>query len=112
MRHFLFAFCRLLISVSDSIEVGEILGHWLGYAAWDFFSSHFVFLPLPPSPLASMLSFSPRCGCLFVLKLDLVVIRKWCKAAGLSYDFGPLLKCQSLDLHSELSRAAVEWKGG
>lgn len=52
MRHFLFAFCWLLISVSDSIEVGEILGHWLGFALWDIFSlslSHFVFSPVPLS---------------------------------------------------------------
>lgn len=52
MRHFLFAFCWLLISVSDSIEVGEILGHWLGFVLWGYFFfslSHFVFFPVPLS---------------------------------------------------------------
>lgn len=57
MRHFLFAFCRLLISVSDSTEVGEILGHWLGYASWDFFSLTLSFSPclspLLPASLSS-----------------------------------------------------------
>lgn len=64
MRHFLFAFCWLLISVSDSIEVGEILGHWLGFALWDIFFSLSLCLfsctpllfSLPPSLLASRVS--------------------------------------------------------
>lgn len=67
---------------------------------------------LPPSPLVSTLPFSPRRGCLFVLTLDLVVIRKWHKAAGHNHAFGSLLKCRSLDPRPEFCRTAVEWKGG
>lgn len=58
MRHFLFAFCWLLISVSDSADVGEILGHWVGCAA--FFFSHFVFFPVP---ISSSFPASPSASC-------------------------------------------------
>jgi hypothetical protein len=81
MRHFLFAFCRLLISVSDSVEVGEILGHWLGYAAWDFFPS-------------LTLSFSPCLSPLLPASLSssfhtLILSQAWlpvCLEVGLSSD--------------------------
>lgn len=63
MRHFLFAFCWLLISVSDSADVEEILGHWVGCAAFFFSlclspSPHSLLSPLPPFLLAASLFLS------------------------------------------------------
>lgn len=60
MRHFLFAFCWLLISVSDSADEGEILDHWAGCAVISFFSLRLS----PPGPAASSLSpASPSTSC-------------------------------------------------
>lgn len=66
MRHFLFAFCWLLISVSDSADVGEILGHWAGCAVLFFLTLSVSQSAVPPlsaaSPLRAPVSFPPRRG--------------------------------------------------
>lgn len=57
VRHFLFAFRWLLISVSDSADVREIRSHWVGCAPFFFY---FVFLPVPvsSSPASPLLAIS------------------------------------------------------
>ena len=58
MRHFLFAFLWLLISVSDSADVGEIWSHWVGCAPF-FFSLTLSFSQSPFPPLSPA---SPSAG--------------------------------------------------